>query len=76
MQYESRIIGGDLVNPDFVKMAESFGAAAYRVDSPQSLQSVLEKAIAEDKPCLIDVQVERGSEVSPWEFIMMNKAPE
>ncbi len=74
-QYESRIIGGDLINPDFVKMAESFGAAGYRVDSPEALKPVLQKAIDDSAPCLIDVQVERGSEVSPWEFIMMDEAP-
>ncbi len=69
--YKGNLIGADLKNPDFVKMAESFGAAGYRVDSPKSLQPVLEQALADNKPCLIDVQMETGSETSPWEFIMM-----
>ena len=56
-------------NPDFVKLAESFGAAGYRVNSPAELQPVLEKAIDDDKPAIIDVIVERGSEASPWKYI-------
>ena len=72
-RFNNNLIGADLCNPDFVKMAESFGAAGYRVDSPATLKPVLEKALADNKPCLIDVSVPTGSEVSPWEFIMMAK---
>ena len=70
-----RLIGADFENPDFVKLAESFGATGYRADSPAALRPVLEKAIAENKPALIDIAQERGSEVSPWEFIMMSENP-
>ncbi|NKC01412.1 MAG: hypothetical protein GKR90_23345 [Pseudomonadales bacterium] len=73
--FEGRVIGADFTNPDFVQLAESFGAAGYRVDSPQGLRPVLEKAIADDRPAVIDVQIEKGSEVSPWEFIMMPNRP-
>ena len=68
-QYEGHLIGADLDNPDMVKLAESFGADAYRVDSPDSLQPVLAKAIDNDRPAIIDVTVERGSESSPWKYI-------
>ena len=70
IQYEGRLIGADLVNPDFMKLADSFGAAGYRVHSPTELKPVLERAIADGKPCLIEVVIERGSEVSPWEFLV------
>ena len=65
-------IGGSLRNPDFVKLAESFGVTAYRVASPSALQPVLEDALASNTPALIEVVVETGSEVSPWPFIRPN----
>lgn len=68
-QYESRLIGADLENPDFLKLAESFGAAGYRVDSPEALKPVLAKAIDADEPAIIEVVIERGSEASPWKYI-------
>jgi acetolactate synthase-1/2/3 large subunit len=75
LHYEGRLVGADLVNPDFVKLAESFGVAAYRVTSPEGLKQALQKAIDDDAPALIEVVVETGSEVSPWEFIMMPERP-
>jgi acetolactate synthase-1/2/3 large subunit len=67
--YSGRLIGADLTNPDFVKLAESFGALAWRVRSPSELRPVLEKALAADAPAVIEVMVERGSEASPWPFL-------
>jgi len=68
-QYGGRLIGSDLVNPDMVKLGEAFGVDAYRVDTPEGLRPVLERAIDNDRPALIDVTVERGSEVSPWKYL-------
>ena len=73
--YAGRLIGSELVNPDFVRLAESFGIAARRVHSPEELQPVLERALADDKPALIEVVVERDTETSPWEFIFMADKP-
>jgi acetolactate synthase-1/2/3 large subunit len=67
---EGRLIGSELVNPDFVKLAESFGIAGHRATSPQALKPLLERAIADDRPALIEVPIERDVEVSPWEFII------
>jgi acetolactate synthase-1/2/3 large subunit len=52
-----RVIASDLVNPDFPKLAESFGVAAARVSSPQALAPVLERALGADAPWLIEVPV-------------------
>lgn len=68
-RFGGRLIGSDLVNPDFVKLAESFGVDAVAVDSPAALKPALERALALDAPALIHVRVPRGSEVSPWKFI-------
>ena len=68
--FGGRVIGSELLNPDFVRLAESFGMAGYRARSPAQLRAVLEKAFAADAPALIEVPVERASEVSPWPFLM------
>ena len=68
-KYDNHLIGADLDNPNFVKLAESFGVAGYRVESPVELKPALAKAIDEDKPAIIEVFIERGSETSPWKYI-------
>lgn len=68
-KFDNHLIGADLDNPDFVKLAESFGVAGYRVETPDALKPVLQKAIDHDKPAIIEVFIERGSETSPWKFI-------
>ncbi|MGH8150727.1 MAG: thiamine pyrophosphate-dependent enzyme [Steroidobacteraceae bacterium] len=67
--FGGRAIGADLVNPDFVKLAESFGVAGTRVESPQRLRAALERALTDGRPALIEVKVPRGSEADPWRFI-------
>ncbi len=69
LKFDSNLIGADLDNPDFVKLAESFGVAGYRVESPDELKPALAKAIDEDKPAIVEVLIERGSETSPWKYI-------
>lgn len=67
-RFGNRLIASDLANPDFVKFAESFGAAADRARTPQDLRSALRRALARrDGPTLIDVPV--GTFPSPWPFI-------
>jgi acetolactate synthase-1/2/3 large subunit len=75
LQFGGRTIGSRLDNPDFVRLAESFGVAGYRVDSPAALEPVLEAAIETQRPALIEVTIESGSETSPWPFIHMNTRP-
>jgi acetolactate synthase I/II/III large subunit len=68
-RFDGRVVASDLVNPDFVKLAESFGVAAARVTSPETFRSALEKALADGGPYLIDIEVPKDSETSPWTFI-------
>jgi acetolactate synthase I/II/III large subunit len=67
--YQGRFIGSDLTNPDFVKLAESFGLDGYRASSPDALKHVLVRALELNAPALIEVPVEKGSEASPWPFM-------
>jgi acetolactate synthase-1/2/3 large subunit len=68
-RFDGRVVAADLVNPDFVKLAESFGVAASRVTAPDHFKPALEKALAHGGPSLIAVEVPRDSEVTPWTFI-------
>lgn len=70
--FDGRRICSDLTNPDFVRMAESFGAAAYRVGSPADLAKTLPLAMAEKGPSIIEVSVTERMP-SPWPYILMKQ---
>jgi acetolactate synthase-1/2/3 large subunit len=67
----NRVIGSDLANPDFVKLANSFGIRAHRVTDPEGLQRALEASLTVTEPAIIEVPV--GDMPSPWQFIDMPK---
>jgi acetolactate synthase I/II/III large subunit len=67
--FDGRVTGADLVNPDFVKLAGSFGVEGARITSPEAFRPVLERALAADRPQLIEIVVPRDSETNPWPFI-------
>jgi len=70
--YGNRLIACDLANPDFLRFAESFGAAAERAKDPAGLRATLKRSFARrDGPTIIEVPV--GPMPSPWEFIHMPK---
>src|SRR6202795_5375457 len=73
--FDGRVVASDLVNPDFVKLAESFGVGAARVTSPDHFRAALEKALADGGPYVISVEVKTDSEVTPWAFIHPAKPP-
>ena len=68
-RYGGRVIAADLTNPDFVKFAESFGAAAWRATSGAELERAVGEALALGKPALVHVPC--GEMPSPWDMIMM-----
>jgi acetolactate synthase-1/2/3 large subunit len=68
-QFGNRVIGAILDNPDFLAIAKAFGIEGYRARSPAALKPILEKAVRSRRPVLIEIEVPRGCEVSPWEFI-------
>ena len=57
------------MNPDFVKLADAFGVASARAESPQAMRAALERALADGRPWLIEIKMPRGSEADPWRFI-------
>ena len=62
--YGNRLIASDLHNPDFVKMADSFGAQGIRAKSPDELRQAIREGLAEKGPTLIEIPV--GEMPSPW----------
>jgi acetolactate synthase-1/2/3 large subunit len=65
-KHGNRVVATDLVNPDFVRLAESFGMASTRVDGPAALRTALERAITAREPALIEVPV--GVMPDPFPF--------
>jgi len=65
--FGGRLIASDLVNPDFLKLAEAFGVDGYRAEGPEGLRPVLSRALGNDRPALIEVPV--GEMPSVWPVI-------
>jgi acetolactate synthase-1/2/3 large subunit len=63
-QFNGRTIGADLHNPDFVKLAEAYGARGFLANGPAELEATLKKALTLDAPVLIEVPV--GPMPSPF----------
>ena len=57
---EGRRFATDLVNPDFVKLFESYGFEGTKVDNVKELGTALENAIASGKTYLVEVQTPEG----------------
>ena len=55
---EGRTIDTDLLNPDFVAFAQSFGAYAKRVENLGDFKETLRDALAAEKPALIEVMLQ------------------
>lgn len=51
--------------PDFVKLAEAYGAEGYRISTREELLPTLKTALASPRPAFIDVRVEREENVYP-----------
>lgn len=56
----ARYLGVDLVNPDYVKLAEAYGIPGVRAHSPQELEREVRAALERDLPTIIDVPI------APW----------
>ena len=64
--YGGRLNAVDIPDqPDFVKLAEAYGAEGYRVAKLEDLESTLRTAFASPNTAIIDVIVERDENVYP-----------
>ncbi|WP_207687571.1 biosynthetic-type acetolactate synthase large subunit [Desulfonema limicola] len=51
--------------PDFVKLAEAYGAKGLRASKPEEVEEVLSKGLSTDGPVIMDFRVEREECVYP-----------
>ncbi len=65
--YGGRVIASDLRNPDFVRFAGSFGAAARRAEGPQALSEALRWAFDQPGPVIIEAPVDKMP--NPWDLL-------
>jgi len=63
--YKKRYSHTCISAPDFVKLAESFGALGLRVEQPQEVRPAIEKALETDNTVLIDFRVDPEENVFP-----------
>ena len=64
--YEKRYSFSKLnINPDFVKLAESYGAVGLRANKPEQVEDVLKTALSIKKPVVMDFVVAQEEGVYP-----------
>jgi acetolactate synthase I/II/III large subunit len=56
--YPGRVVGTDLVNPDFAEFARSFGCHAETVERTEDVEAAFERAAASGKPAVLDLRVD------------------
>ena len=67
MFYDNRVSGADLEgNPDFVKLAQAYGAKGLRIRRPADVERILREAHAYDAgPCVVVAEVVKEDNVFP-----------
>jgi len=56
INFQGRVLGTDLNNPDFAKLAELFGAKGMKAD-PKRLGRVVREALEAKQPVVIEVPI-------------------
>jgi acetolactate synthase-1/2/3 large subunit len=66
LQYEGRYSESyTAALPDFVRLAEAFGAEGLRIDKPSQVDDAIKKMIASPKPMIVDCRVDPAENVFP-----------
>lgn len=71
LDYGNKLIATELRNPDFPKMADSYGIAGVKTTSPEGLRRELKAAFKRKGPSLIEVAV--GEMPDPWSTLIMSR---
>jgi acetolactate synthase I/II/III large subunit len=56
--YPRRVIGTDLVNPDFPALAEAYGAHGELVERTEDFEAAFERALASGMPAVLELRVD------------------
>jgi pyruvate oxidase len=70
IKFEQEVMGNaefgtNLHNPNFAKYAEACGGVGYRVERPEDLLPSLQRAVQQNKPCIVDVIVDADEAPMP-----------
>ena len=57
-EYPARVIGTDMVNPDFVALAEAHGAHGELVEADAQFEPALARCLTAGKPALIEIRLD------------------
>jgi acetolactate synthase-1/2/3 large subunit len=63
-RYPGRVVATELVNPDMVALARSFGAFAERVETTATFASAFRRAVDSGRPALLELRVD-PAQISP-----------
>jgi acetolactate synthase-1/2/3 large subunit len=64
--YDKRYVCTDMdCAPDFVKLAEAFGAVGLRASKPEEVEAVLKEGLSVPQPVIMDFRVDREESVYP-----------
>ncbi len=64
--YNRRYSYSEMKSPDYVKLAEAYGAEGYQITRQDEVTEVLQAAIQSQKPVLMDFVIEREENVLPF----------
>ena len=65
--YQRRMIGVDQAHiPDYVKLAESYGAQGIRAQSMDELDKAIKAALSSDVATVIDIPIDPEEDVLPF----------
>jgi len=68
--YDQRYEATNLLNPDFVKLAEAYGVGGWRVSRPDEVEDAVAEARAHDGPALVEFQVaQEGEEANVYPMV-------
>ena len=68
-RFDGRVVASDLVNPDFVKLAESFGVGSKPRHLARPFPPRAGKGTGSRRTFLIAIEIPKDSEMTPWTFI-------
>jgi thiamine pyrophosphate-dependent acetolactate synthase large subunit-like protein len=70
MTYKGRYVASDFASPDFVKLAEAFGALGLRAAAPGQVAPAVRSALEADRPAVVVVPID-PAEMPPAKARMM-----
>ena len=68
-RYGGRVIGTDLVNPNFAAMATAFGASGYTAATPEELSEKIRLAFKQEGPVVIEMPLAETD--VPWKYLLL-----